>query len=78
VLELVQGAVAETLGCPNENASYDPRPKRASASVVLTPASLAPFKPGLALVRATANGGMQWLRTPPPTIREQRVEIAYP
>jgi hypothetical protein len=82
VLELVQGAVAETLAVRwlprNENASYDPRPKRASASVVLTPANLAAFNAGPAIVRATANGGMQWLRTPPPTVTARRVEIAPP
>src|SRR5215471_20880334 len=79
VLEIIQGTVAETLAVRwlprNQNASYDPRPKRASASVVLTRAKLAAFNPGLAFVRATANGGMQWLRTPPPTVRERRVEI---
>jgi hypothetical protein len=79
VLELVQGAVAETLAVGtlprNKNASYDPWPQRASASIVLTPAHRVAFKPGAAIVRATANGGMQWLRTPPPTIKEQRVEI---
>jgi hypothetical protein len=81
-LELIQGPVAETLAVRllprNGNASYDPRPQRASASVVLTATHLAAFKPGAALVRATANGGMQWLRTPPPTVREQRVEIPPP
>jgi len=79
VLELIQGQVAETLAVRslprNGNASYDPRPQRASAAVVLTPAHLAQFQSGAALVRATATGGMQWLRTPPPTIRERRVVI---
>lgn len=79
-LVLVQGDTAETLAVRwlprNQNASYDPRPQRASASVVLTPAHLTAFTPGPAIVRVTAFGNMQWLRTPPPKIREQRVEIA--
>ena len=79
-LEIIQGSVAETLAVKflprNGNASYDPRPQRGSASVVLTQAHLARFAPGPAVVRATAFGSMQWLRTPPPKIRERRVEIA--
>ena len=82
VVELVQGPVAETLAVRflprNENASYDPRPKRAAASIVLTPSNLAAFTPGPAIVRATANGSMQWLRTPPPKVQERSVEIARP
>ena len=81
-LELIQGAVSETLAVKllprNVNASYDPRPQRGVASVMLTPAMLARFAGGPALVRATAYGSMQWLRTPPPKIREQRVTIAPP
>jgi hypothetical protein len=78
-LELVQAGVAETLATKflprNRNASYDPRPQRGAASVVLTPSTLARFTPGSAILRATAYGSMQWLRTPPPTIREQRVRL---
>src|SRR5215467_5071501 len=44
-LDLIQGPVAETLATRflprNSNASYDPRPQRGSASVVLTPSMLA-------------------------------------
>jgi hypothetical protein len=79
-LELIQGAVAETLAVKalprNVNASYDPRPQRAAASIVLTPSMLARFTSGSATLRATGFGSMQWLRTPPPTIREQRVRLA--
>ena len=81
-LELIQGAVSETLAVKllprNANASYDPRPQRGMASVMLTPVMLARFAGGPALVRATAYGSMQWLRKPPPKIREQRVTIAPP
>ena len=78
-LELIQGAVAETLAVRflprNHNAVHDPRPQRGTASVVLTPAMLARFTSDSATLRATAYGSMQWFRTPPPRIREQRVRI---
>ncbi len=78
-LEMIQGTRAETLGVrqvvTSGNPAYDPRFKRASMSVVLTPELLAPFQPGAALVRATAHGRAQWMRTPPPEVREVAVEI---
>ena len=78
-LELIQGAVAETLAMRflprNTNALHDPRPQRGTASVVLTPAMLARFASDSATLRATAYGSMQWFRTPPPTIRERRVRV---
>jgi len=79
-LELIQGAVAETLATTflprNRLAVYDSRPQRGAASVTLTPAQLARFTSGPAILRATGYGSMQWLRTPPPTIREQRVDLS--
>ena len=78
-LELIQGTVSETLATRflprNTNASYDPRPQRGSASVVLTPAMLTRFGPGEAILRATGYGSAQWLRTPPPKVREQHVQL---
>lgn len=78
-LELIQGGVSETLAMRflprNTNALHDPRPQRGAASVVLTPAMLARFTSDSAMLRATAFGSMQWFRTPPPTIREQRVRV---
>ena len=78
-LELIQGSRAETLSVlrvrTSRNASYDPFPKHGSQSVVLTQERLSRFVPGAAVVRATAVGLPQWLRTPPPTIRETRVTI---
>jgi hypothetical protein len=78
-LELIQGSVAETLATKflprNTNALHDPRPKRGAASVVLTPSMLARFTSDSAILRATAYGSMQWLRTPPPKIQEQRVRL---
>jgi hypothetical protein len=78
-LELVQDGHAETLAetrvRSNPQAVYDPRWRRAALRAVLTPARLDRFHPGPATVRATAIGGPQWLRTPPPQIREAAVRI---
>jgi hypothetical protein len=78
-LELVQDGHAETLAetrvRSNTQAVYDPRWRRAALHAVLTPPQLDRFRPGPALVRATAIGGPQWLRTPPPLVREATVQI---
>lgn len=78
-VELIQGAHSETLAVQqvrgNDWASFDPRPRRASQRVLLTPEQLARFQNGPATVRATATGRPQWLRLPPPTVREAAVEI---
>ena len=78
-LELIQGAHSETLAVQhvrgNEWAAFDPRPQRASQRVVLTPELLARCQAGAAKVRATATGRPQWLRLPPPVVRESAVEI---
>ena len=79
-LELIQGTRAETLAVhvvrTSRNATYDPFPKRASQSVVLTPEVLSHFTPGAVTVRVTALGRPQWLRTPPPTVRETTATLA--
>ncbi len=78
-LELIQGAKTKTLGGvripKNYDAALDPRLKRASLTVALTPELLAGFEPGPAQLRATAKGRMQFGRTPPPLVREVSVEI---
>jgi hypothetical protein len=78
-VELIQGGRSETLAVQhvrgNDWASFDPRPREASQSVVLTSEQLARFLPGPATVRATATGRPQWLRLPPPTVREAAVDI---
>jgi hypothetical protein len=78
-MDLIQGTRAERLAVafipPNVNKSLDPRPRHGTASVILTQEQLARFEPGPAIVRATAYGSMQWLRTPPPKVQERRVEI---
>ena len=79
-LELRQGDRVDTLGAHtipgNRDGGYDPRPRRGSLRVLLGPHALDGFAPGPARLRATALGRSQWLRTPPPTIREVDVELA--
>jgi hypothetical protein len=78
-IELVQGTRVAMLGevyLPrNHEPVYDPRPKYGSVAVTLTPAMLSEFERGPAVLRASAVGRPQWLRVPPPTIREQSVSI---
>jgi hypothetical protein len=78
-VELVQGSHAETLAVQsvrgNEWGSIDPRTRRASQRIVLTPEVLSRFREGAAVLRATATGRPQWMRLPPPTVRETAVEI---
>jgi hypothetical protein len=78
-LVLVQGARAETLAVhqipKNHNASIDPRWRRDSILVVLTHPLLAGYDRGAVTVRARAIGGPQWLRTPPPLVRETTVQL---
>jgi hypothetical protein len=78
-VELIQGARSETLAVHlvpgNDWASFDPRPRRASQTVALTPELLARFGAGAATLRATATGRPQWTRLPPPLVREAAVEI---
>ncbi len=78
-LELIQGTNTKTVGAlripPNYIPAVDPRVRRASLAVGLTPELLAGFEPGPAQLRATARGRMQFGRVPPPLIREVPVEI---
>ena len=80
-LEMIQGTHAETLGTHrvpgSGNPAYDPRFHRAQLLVVLTPERIARFEPGAALLRATAIGRSQWLRTPPPTVREASIDLLH-
>lgn len=78
-VELIQGTHAETLAAQtvpgNEWGSIDPRARHGLQRVVLTPEVLSRFQAGAAVLRATATGRPQWLRLPPPTVRETAVEI---
>lgn len=81
-LELIQGSHVETLNVlelrGNEFGFFDPRSKHAAQKVVLTATHLAALQSGEALLRATATGRPQWGRTPPPVVREMKVEIGQP
>ena len=78
---LAQGDRIDTLAThqipKNHNASIDPRWRRDSMIVALSPALLAGFDSGAAVIRARAIGGPQWLRTPPPLIRESSVQLRH-
>ena len=41
----------------------------------VTESSLSGFSPGAATVHVSAEGGPQWLRTPPPLVREVEVQL---
>jgi hypothetical protein len=78
-LILMQGARAETLAVhrilSNHVASLDPRPRSAHLMVSVERERLARFQPGDAVLRAHAIGAPQWLRIPPPKVRDVVVRI---
>jgi hypothetical protein len=81
-LILLQGARAETLGVrlvkdngATGDVAYNPFPKRDSMFVTVGPEVLGRFTAGPAVLRAVAVGGPQWMRTPPPTVRERQVVV---
>jgi hypothetical protein len=78
-VDLMQGAHSERLfklHLPgNELGFFDPRPRHASDSITLTSETLSRFQPGAARLRCVATGRHQWMRLPPPTVRELEVEI---
>ena len=81
ILELVQGARSETLAVQRIEGSrptFDPRWRRGEISHILTSDNLQAFQSGAAMVRVTAHGASQWLRTPPPEVRERRVSLISP
>ena len=78
-LMVQQGTYAETLLVhripSNHTASLDPRIRSAQLMVPIERELLAHFQPGDAVLRAHAIGGPQWLRTPPPKVRQIAVRI---
>ena len=72
-VELVQDGRSDTLEVlripSNHVASLDPRTRAARRSIVLGEQRLRRVHTGQAMIRASAIGGPQWLRTPPPLIR---------
>ena len=78
-LELVQGTNSETLSSGtlpgNEWGFWDPRTRQRSFKTTLTDEVLSHFQSGRATLRATATGRHQWMRLPPPVVREITVEL---
>ena len=60
----------------NELGFFDPRTRHASETVSLTRETLSQFQSGSARLRSVATGRPQWMRLPPPTVRELDVEIS--
>lgn len=81
-VDLIQGTHTERLFSfrvrGNELGFFDPRTQRGSKSVTLTSDLLAKFQPGVARLRSVATGREQWMRLPPPTVRELEVEVVSP
>lgn len=78
-LELIQNGRAVTLHeqrvTANEFGFYDPRTQTDSFSVEMTPQLMNQLETGTAVLRATAVGRHQWMRLPPPVVREVNVSI---
>jgi hypothetical protein len=78
-VDLIQGAHSERLFKlylrGNELGFFDPRTKHGSDSITLSSEILSKFQPGAARLRSVATGRHQWMRLPPPTVRELEVEI---
>ena|SRR5215213_7543313 len=78
-VELIQGSHSEVLFVMrvpgNELGFFDPRSQRAAKTEVLSREVLSKFQPGRARIRAVATGRPQWMRLPPPTLREVEVQI---
>ena len=79
-LLLIQGSRTDTLATHfipgNHNASIDPRVRRDSIVLTVTPELFARYySRGPAIIKATAVGGPQWLRTPPPLVRQKAIRF---
>jgi hypothetical protein len=55
--------------------SINPFPVRDSMTVLVSPEVLARFDAGPATLRAIGLGASQWMRVPPPTVRERNVML---
>lgn len=79
-VELLQAGRADTLGtmriAANKASFYDPRPQRAALTVTIPSDALSRFSRGKAVIRAVAEGHSQFLRVPPPTVREAAIFLA--
>jgi hypothetical protein len=77
-LELVQGSRVVLIGrqffAGNRDGALDPRLRRGSLAFTIAPAHLEGWASGPLTIRATAVGRHQWMRLPPPTVREVMVQ----
>jgi hypothetical protein len=60
---------------PNQFGFYDPRTQSLVFASVLKPEHIVGFHDGPAILRATAVGRHQWMRLPPPLVREMSIVI---
>jgi hypothetical protein len=78
-VDLIQGSHSERLlrlHLPgNELGIFDPRTRHASETVTVTRETLSKFQSGSARLRSVATGRPQWMRLPPPTVREIEVTL---
>jgi hypothetical protein len=78
-VELIQGSHSETVAVQrlpgNDWGFFDPRTRSAEQKVMVTQDVLNRFQLGKAQLRATAIGRHQWMRLPPPVLRELVVEL---
>ena len=81
-VDLIQGEHSErlfVLHVPgNELGFFDPRTQHGSEAVTLTREMLSGFQSGSARLRSVATGRPQWMRLPPPTVREIEVLLEAP
>lgn len=81
-LELVQETHVEMLAtlrvAESHDGFFDPRNRQGSMTPAFTASFLEHFQPGPAVLRATAVGRPQWLRTPPPVVKEMAVIVGPP
>ena len=78
-LELVQAGRADTIATlrvrANSGAFQDPRPQRAVLRAMIPADVFQHFTPGEASLRAVAEGRSQWLRIPPPEVRQRPIAL---
>jgi hypothetical protein len=78
-VELIQGTYREKVYSlqvhGNELGFFDPRTIYVLDRRAMTGKQLAGFQTGAATLRATATGRHQWMRLPPPTVREITVQL---
>ena len=78
-LELVQAGHADTIATlrvrANSGAFQDPRPQRAVLKTTIPFDVFQHFNQGKASLRAVAEGRSQWLRIPPPEVRQAAIDL---